>query len=127
MKRLIPALLALLFAWTAAPARDISGRVLLRDSCIVAGDFVMIYCKEYGTGTLSDEDGRFCLHLPSGEAKLQLEFSRIGYTTVFREINLPSGEYNIGAYAHCGIRDTERNGPGPVRAFQSLGKRQGKP
>ena len=59
MKRLIPALLALLFAWTAAPARDISGRVLLRDSCIVAGDFVMIYCKEYGTGTLSDEDGRY--------------------------------------------------------------------
>ena len=96
MKRLIPALLALLFAWTAAPARDISGRVLLRDSCIVAVDFVMIYCKEYGTGTLSDEDGRFCLHLPSGEAKLQLEFSRIGYTTVFREISLASGEYNIG-------------------------------
>lgn len=87
MRRIVLALLTLFCMATAAPANEIRGRVLLRDSCVVAGDYVMVYSKDFGTGTLSDEDGNYCLVLPSSAGKVQLEFSRIGFTTVFLEVD----------------------------------------
>lgn len=79
----------------AASAFDIKGRILLKDSTFVAGDYVMVYCQQLGTGTLSDEDGRFDLKLPGKPAKVRLEFSRIGYTTAYLELDCNAGETTI--------------------------------
>ncbi len=64
----------------------IRGRVFLKDSTIVPGDYVMVYNKEEGIGTQSDEDGNFIIEL-NRTGKTTLEFSRIGYEIRFIEVD----------------------------------------
>ncbi|MCM1503067.1 MAG: carboxypeptidase-like regulatory domain-containing protein [Bacteroidales bacterium] len=85
MKRTI-SISALLLLTFNAMAAHLSGRVFLRDTVLTAGDYVMVYCQSCGTGTLSDENGNYSIDLPDSHENIRLEFSRIGYTTVYREI-----------------------------------------
>lgn len=64
----------------------IQGRVFLKDSTVVPGDYVMVYNKEEGIGTQSDEDGNFIIEL-NKTGKTTLEFSRIGYEIRFIEVD----------------------------------------
>ena len=60
MKR-IALLFVLLIASTGIRAREFTGKVFLRDTTLLEGDFVMIYCPSLGTGTLTDDEGKYRL------------------------------------------------------------------
>lgn len=61
----------------------INGRVLLDENGRNSpGDYVMVYAKQYGIGTLSDADGNFSLNIVTAEDRISLEFSRIGYSVI---------------------------------------------
>ncbi|MGN0191483.1 MAG: carboxypeptidase-like regulatory domain-containing protein, partial [Candidatus Cryptobacteroides sp.] len=53
---------------------------------IVPGDYVMVYSKDEGMGTQSNEDGYFSIDI-NKYGTVKLEFSRIGYTTVFLDVD----------------------------------------
>jgi len=82
MKRFLIILASLLSSVMAVAASrtEISGRIILNDSEQKPGDYVMVYAKEYGTGTLSDEYGYYTIRIPAGAPKeVKIEYSRIGY------------------------------------------------
>ena len=92
MKR-IALLFVLLIASTGIRAREFTGKVFLRDTTLLEGDFVMIYCPSLGTGTLTDDEGNYRLNIPDNGKDIVLEFSRIGYTTQYLEF--PSGSDEV--------------------------------
>lgn len=96
MKRLLALIFVIMntFAAGAVIRINVSGRVLLQDSDeLKGGDYVMIYARDLGTGTLSDEQGNYSLSLPSRiPAKVRIEYSRIGYETITRTLDLQTYE-----------------------------------
>ena len=93
MKRIALIVSCILLCSTAL-AREFSGRVFLRDTTVTEGDFVMVYCQACGTGTLTDEDGYYVLKIPD-DGDVVLEYSRIGYTTTYREFAGGSGNVEV--------------------------------
>ena len=75
--------------------RDFRGRVFLKDTTTVPGDYVMVYCQAIGTGTLTDEQGNFHLELGNLPGDVRVEFSRIGYRTAYRDIPESSDTIHI--------------------------------
>lgn len=94
MKRIaLLLILSIVSTWTWG--REFTGRVFLRDTTLLEGDFVMIYCPSFATGTLTDEEGNYRLKIPDNEKNVVLEFSRIGYTTQYREFPAGSSEVTV--------------------------------
>lgn len=85
MKKITLIILMLAALTITAAAREFSGRIFLQDSTLIEGDYVMVYCHDFSTGTLADEDGFYSLTLPDTGSNIKLEFSRIGYTTLYKE------------------------------------------
>lgn len=97
MKRFAVIIAAVLASVTvsAASRTEISGRIILEDNGQKPGDYVMVYSKEYGTGTLSDEDGYYTIRIPAGAPKqVSLEYSRIGYAARHVKYDLNGGVIN---------------------------------
>lgn len=73
-------------------AAEIQGRVLLsvENGEPAGGDFVMVYCPDLKTGTMSDENGYYSLKLPSSAQNktVKIEFSRIGYVTILKDFKV---------------------------------------
>ena len=67
-------------------AGNVTGRVFLRDTTVVPGDYVMVYSKDEGLGTQSDENGYFSIEI-NVYGTVKLEISRIGYTTLFLDVD----------------------------------------
>lgn len=86
MKRFLHICILLFLAESIAMAAvkvEISGRVVLGEKGGSSpADYVMIYAKEYGVGTLSDEDGNYNLSVITSASSIHLEYSRIGYSVV---------------------------------------------
>lgn len=82
--------IALIFSFLTiclgASAISLEGRVFLRDTTLLPGDFVMVYCQACGTGTLSDENGFYRLDLKDAPGNVKIEFSRIGYASAYIEL-----------------------------------------
>ena len=85
MKRFALFCLFMLFCAVSFAGR-VSGRIFLRDSTLVPGDYVMVYCQAQGLGTQSNEDGYFSIEINAGSS-VKLEFSRIGYTALFLDVD----------------------------------------
>lgn len=68
-----------LSASLSAFATDFTGKVFLRDSTLLAGDFAMIYCPDCHTGVPADSKGWYRLTLTDAPDSITLEFSRVGY------------------------------------------------
>ncbi|MGM9735044.1 MAG: hypothetical protein ACI3ZL_01390 [Candidatus Cryptobacteroides sp.] len=92
MKR-IAQIICLVLVSSTCWAREFSGKVFLRDTTLAEGDFVMVYCPSIGTGTLTDDEGNYRLRIPDSTHDIVLEYSRIGYTTQYREF--AAGSENI--------------------------------
>lgn len=94
MKKIL-LILSLSLAALNCMAVQLSGRVFLQEDTLLGGDYVMIYCQACGTGTLSDENGYYSIDIPDTPENVTLEFSRIGYTTVYREFFGISGDIDV--------------------------------
>lgn len=87
--------LSLMVLSASISGRDFRGRVFLKDTTTVPGDYVMVYCQAIGTGALTDEQGNFHLELGNFPGDVRVEFSRIGYRTVYRDIPESSDTIHI--------------------------------
>ncbi len=99
MRRFLAILSFLLLSLVAFPASrtEIRGRVMLNGEEKSPGDYVMVYCKEFGTGVLSDENGWFSIRIPSaGPKKVKLEYSRIGYDVLMVDYEPNGGTVDAG-------------------------------
>ena len=99
MRRFLAILSFLLLSLVAFPASrtEIRGRVMLNGEEKSPGDYVMVYCKEFGTGVLSDENGWFSIRIPSaGPKKVKLEYSRIGYDVLMVDYEPNGGAVDAG-------------------------------
>ena len=85
MKRFLLIIIAFLLS-VCSFAGTVTGRIFLRDTVLVPGDYVMVYSKDEGMGTQSNEDGYFSIEI-NKFSTVKLEFSRIGYTTVFLDVD----------------------------------------
>lgn len=85
MRLLVPLLSFLLGAALHAQSFEVEGNVYFRDSTLVPASYITVYCPSLGTGTLTDEAGRFSMRLPV-KGSHKLEFSRMGYRTEEREV-----------------------------------------
>jgi len=102
MKRLLTILISLLATLSAGAVirTEVHGQVFLDDDVVKPGDYVMVYAQEFGTGTLTDEEGNYSLSLPCAAPKtVKLEFSRIGYAAFNCTITLPNAT-NLLAPVH---------------------------
>lgn len=95
MKRIALVLYMITVSCTMVWSREFSGKVFLRDTTLSEGDFVMVYCQALGTGTLTDEEGNYRIRIPDTGKSIVLEYSRIGYTTVFREFAPGDGDIAV--------------------------------
>lgn len=60
------------------------------------GDFVMVYVKELGVGTLSDENGQYSISVPASVGQvLHLEYSRMGYAAELRSVTLNGASIDL--------------------------------
>ncbi|MDE6871339.1 MAG: carboxypeptidase-like regulatory domain-containing protein [Bacteroidales bacterium] len=94
MKRIVLALIIMSMSLSIR-ADHLGGRVFLRDTTVTGGDFVMVYCEACGTGTLTDEKGYYSLEIPGSSGQVKIEFSRIGYTTVYVELDGTGGDIEL--------------------------------
>lgn len=76
-------------------ATDFTGKVFLRDSTILAGDYAMIYCPDCHTGVPADSQGWYRLTLKDAPDSISLEFSRVGYETKIIRVANKGGEINV--------------------------------
>lgn len=75
---------------------ELSGCIYLKDEQVVPADYAMVYAKEYGMGTLTDEHGNYTLHIPGTAPKtVRIEISRIGYASVNLTVALTGGHIDM--------------------------------
>jgi len=83
-------------AQTGSLRTEVSGRVFIHDTTTHPGDYVLVYAQACGAGTLTDEDGYYTLKLPAGTSReVELEYSRIGYTSVTNKVTLSGGTQHL--------------------------------
>jgi len=93
--RSIALISSILLSAASSMATQLNGRVFLRDTALTSGDYVMVYCQACGTGTLTDEYGNYSISIPGSPETVRLEFSRIGYTTVYLDFTGISGDIEV--------------------------------
>lgn len=71
------------------PRRSVSGLVYFRDTTERPAPYVMVFSPRYGIGTLTDEDGRYCISIPQCD-EAELEYSIMGWHTEYRTVT-PGG------------------------------------
>lgn len=100
MRRLILAFatgLALLFCQQLQAQNTVKGKVLDQDKIPIPGAGVAI--RGTTIGTITGLDGEFDLQIPEKYAKGELEFSCIGYETLYRAIGRPYYEITLSEAA----------------------------
>lgn len=100
MRRLILAFatgLALLFCQQLLAQNTVKGKVLDQDKIPIPGAGVAI--RGTTIGTITGLDGEFDLQIPEKYAKGELEFSCIGYETLYRAIGRPYYEITLSEAA----------------------------
>lgn len=79
---LLATLLACLTGATSLRAQTLEGQVVLGETGPAA--YATIYVPSTGMGTVTDQDGRYLLDVPRGQA--EVEYSFLGYRTVKRQM-----------------------------------------